>query len=279
MSTPLNVKCLIFSKDRAAQLLLLLESLTLYCDDWKLFPITVLYKVTTERDKEQYEIVQTTYPSVNFKLEQDLRTDFYDVLKGTEYILFFTDDSIATQSFSVEGCCDLLHEKNDALGFSLRLGTNIFYCYPYRCVQKVPRLTKLENDVLEFDWSRAEYDFAYPLEVSSSIFRTSDILASLDSCHCNFSTVNHIESFMAVRIHMFIKDKPNLLCYDTSRAFANPLNIVTSAVGNRFSTKSRYEASCLSDSFEKGYKIDISPFLNFVPIGCHQEVDILWVER
>ena len=31
--------------------------------------------------------------------------------------------------------------------------------------------------------------------------------------------------------------------------------------------------------FEKGYKIDISPFLNFVPIGCHQEVDILWVER
>ena len=80
MSTPLNVKCLIFSKDRAAQLLLLLESLTLYCDDWKLFPITVLYKVTTERDKEQYEIVQTTYPSVNFKLEQDLRTDFYDVL-------------------------------------------------------------------------------------------------------------------------------------------------------------------------------------------------------
>jgi len=279
MPIALNTKCLIFSKDRAAQLLLLLESLTLACDDWKTFPVTVLYKVTSERDKQQYEIVHAIYPNVNFKLEQDLRTDFYDVLKETDYILFFTDDSIATQSFSVEDCCSLLETKEEALGFSLRLGTNTFYCYPYKCVQKVPKFTKLENDLLEFDWSRAEYDFAYPLEVSSSIFRTSDILASLDSCHCNFSTVNHIEGSMAARTFMFGKDKSNLLCYNTSRAFANPLNIVTSAVGNRFSEKPRFEASCLSDAFEKGYKIDVSPFLNFMPIGCHQEVDILWVER
>lgn len=279
MQTSMKRTCLIFSKDRAAQLFLLLESLSLLCDDWDTLPITVLYKTGANRYRQQYDIVKSTYPKVKFMLEEDLRKDFYTVLDGTDFVTFFTDDSIAVRPFSVGECCLMLIEKEKSIGFSLRLGTNIFYCYPHRCAQKLPEFSKLEGDMLEFTWVRAEYDFGYPLEVSSSIYRTRDILASLDSCHCNFSTVNHIESSMSQRANMFRDDKPNMLCYDISRAFANPLNIVTKAVGNRYSNKVMYEPSHLADRFDRGDKIDITPFLNFVPIGCHQVFDLLWVER
>ena len=82
-----------------------------------------------------------------------------------------------------------LNTYPDALGFSLRHGTNTSYCYPLRVDQELLTFSSIEHDFLLFDWTVAEHDFAYPLEVSSSVYRVKDITAVLQDSFVNPNTL------------------------------------------------------------------------------------------
>lgn len=273
-----SVTCLVFSKDRAAQLLALLDSMKIQCSDFLNTNISVLYRATSSVHEKQYKVVQALHPHVNFIPEVGLEADVHRVLSSTKYIAFMVDDCIVVNPFSFSDAF-LLEAHTDAIGLSLRLGRNTTYCYPHRCNQKVPKFSSVGSNFLKFNWTTSEYDFGYPLELSSSIYRAKDILR-LKSYFC-IHTVNGFESDLYHYRELLRKEKPYLLCYDPGRAFCNPLNIVGSVAvnKNRHSEAAKYRVDCLSDNFELGLKINVVPIFDCSIVGCHQEVDLSWVPR
>ena len=94
------------------------------------------------------------------------------------------------------------------------------------------------KDLLLFDWTSGESDFAYPLEVSSSVYRVSDIEPLLK--HLDFSNPNILEATLDANKSTYQATKPNLLCYGSSVAFCNPANKVqTVFTANRAERRQR----------------------------------------
>ena len=71
-----NVRCVIFSRDRAMQLDAALRSLFLHCHDVETAEIWVLHKATDERQKKQYQqLIKEYLGRVSFKQQQNFRQD------------------------------------------------------------------------------------------------------------------------------------------------------------------------------------------------------------
>jgi len=270
-------RILIFSKDRAMQLLALLESLKLQCLDFEESVVTILYKTTAPQHQNQYVEIQKMFPSINFRRDKELSTDFLNVVINSQYIMFLVDDSIFVREFRFSDVITALDKNLDCVGFSLRLGKNISYSYPHNQNQDKISFSELDNEMLKFDWTQYTYDFGYPMEISSSIYCSYDILEL--AMGVKFSSVNNIESVLDAKKTLLKKDKPMLMCFSVSHAFANPINITSGLVGNRVGSNVEYSLNSLADEFDAGYKVDVSSFKDFTPIGCHQEVSLPWIER
>ena len=99
----------------------------------------------------------------------------------------------------------------------MRLGANTVYCYALHSSQTPPNFTKVTSDILKYDWTSAEQDFGYPLEVSSSLYRVKDIYPILVQIH--FRNPNTLEDQLATNKHIYVKTRPNLLCGKLSLTF------------------------------------------------------------
>ena len=269
---------LIFSKDRASQLLALLESLERHCLDITSIDTCVLYLVTTEQHERQYKQLEETHDWVKFQREKNIESDILSLLQDTEHVTFFTDDSICIRDFRIKEVAEMLQAQQDSIGFSLRLGRNITYSYPHSCSQDKVDFEEIAANILKINWTKYKCDFGYPMELSSSVYRTSEILQML--CGTNMSTLKHVENSLWQRSKQKMTNKkPYLLCYPVSRTFSNALNITAPDTGNRYSKRQDCTIEKMADNFDEGYKIDVSTFDIFTPIGCHQEVDLSWVKR
>ncbi|MEW6054238.1 MAG: glycosyltransferase [Nitrospirota bacterium] len=169
-----------------------------------------------------------------------------------------------------------LESHTDALGFSLRLGRNTQYCYSLNRDQRLPDFEAVGKGILKYDWSKGECDFGYPLEVSSSVYRTEDILPFI--AQFPFRNPNTLEAFIDANKSIFQKEKPFLLCFEQSAAFCTPANIVQQSWTNRASNKREYSPEKLTELFEKGYRIDLRQFMHFTPNACHQEVELSFID-
>ncbi len=209
--------------------------------------------------------------------KMDIYHRFIDILAplGNRSIFFIVDDNIFIRPFKFEMITDALKMFPDALGFSLRLGRNTTYCYSLNSNQALPEFTMLGDQIIVYDWTNAEFDFNYPLEVSSSIYRVRQILPLLALFPYNHP--NTLEGEMAERSSMFAKKFPRLLCFETSVAFCNPINKVQNvAKGNRAALTHPYSTEELAQRFDNGDRIDIEAYSGFVPNACHQEVELVF---
>ncbi len=263
---------LIFSKDRAMQLDAALSSLFLHCRDIRVLHCQVLYTVSDSFPEGQYHRLTKEYNSVEFIRETDFRNQVLSDLESYEYVLFSVDDTIFVRDFSLQNITQMLQNNPDALGFSLRLGTNTTYSYPRDISQELPVFTEIDINTLKYDWTTAQGDFGYPLEISSSVYRVNDIFPLLRQI--DFTNPNTLEGQMAANRHLF-GDKENcLMCGNRSIAFCNPVNIVQDVCRNRAGNNPRYSIAELSRMFEQGYRIDVEKYAGFVPNACHQEVEL-----
>ncbi|RJQ51596.1 MAG: glycosyltransferase [Nitrospiraceae bacterium] len=268
-----SVTGVIFSKDRPLQLDATLRSFYLHCKDADKVSLKVLYAVSGEPFNDAYDALKREHPHVVFIKESDFKSDFLSSLQGNGYVLFLVDDNIFVRDFRMSDVTSCLNDHPDALGFSLRLGRNTTYCYALDKNQKLPEFQFLKDDILKYDWTNGEYDFGYPLEVSSSVYRTSEILPFIN--RFPFFNPNSLEAFMADNSSVFKDMKPALLCYPSSITFCAPLNKVQNTAGtNRASSEISYKAENLSRLFSEGCRIDVSAYNNFAPNACHQEVEL-----
>jgi len=265
----------IFSKDRPLQLDGTLRSFFARCQDVDRCQIKVLYRASVEF-QPLYDALIREYLTVGFVAEQDFRSDLIKILGASESILFVVDDNLFIRSFTATEMVEALMEHPQAIGFSMRLGRNTTFCYPLNKRQSLPSFETVGPQILRYDWTRADCDFNYPLEVSSSVYRAADVLPLLRDMP--FKNPNTLEGEFAARAPRFHTSHPQLLCFGLSRAFCNPINLVQKVCQNRTGGKSDHSPERLAERFQTGARLDVGAYINFTPTGCHQEVPLHFVK-
>jgi hypothetical protein len=177
----LNV--IIFSKDRAMQLDLLLQSILLNfnVEDYKL---NILYKASNDYYNRGYNTIRDLYPLFTYKKEESFKEDLLSLFNDSKYTVFLTDDDIIYQSFKLNN--DELHNifmLTEANCFSLRLGLNTKHCYTQQKLNKLNNYNThnfyfdidLIEPVISWKVSDGTNDYAYPMSVDGHIFKTDYI--------------------------------------------------------------------------------------------------------
>jgi hypothetical protein len=291
---------ILFSRDRAMQLDCTIKSLMAHCADIELAQLFILYRTTGALHAAQYAELRQEYARcgfVSFVEESSFRNDLLRLLdlspapaaiatgrkrEGTfsailrrlqfrgRYVLFLVDDNVSVRDFELGALCKALATSRDAIGFSLRLGANVTYSYSNRHAQAAPEFQRLPGGLLKFDWSGAQGDFGYPLELSSSLYRLSDLSPLLTQLA--FENPNALEYELATHTSALLKRRPKLLCFEQSATFCNPANKVQTVFANPAGIRPQYSSDRLAEMFQEGYRINAKAYAGFVPVSCHQEV-------
>jgi len=269
---------LIFSRNRAMQLDATLRSFMLHCRDFNEYDIHILYTTSSEQHNYQYDQLSneySKYQNIKFIQERNFKSDVLALTAPYEKLLFLVDDNIFVRDFRMSELENLLDEHQNAIGISLRLGRNTDYCYSMRASQRFPKFIQIENGYLSFDWTNEEYDFGYPLELSSSMYRVADIFRLMTVI--DFHNPNTLEEYLWQNISDYRDSLKELICYDRSLTFCIPVNIVQMTnPNNRALEQFNYSADDLADLFTQGKRIDIEKYIEFTPNACHQEVDLFF---
>lgn len=265
---------IIYSKDRAFQLEACLHSLFNFSDDKSMVAV-VLYKVTSDKIRAQYETLKNEYKQVNFVEESDLVEQTISEISNYWYVLIVVDDSLFYLPFNISNIIDQLKIDESSLGFSLRLGLNTTWNYMGNRKQPMPITENVAPGILRFDWTKQEGGFGYPLEVSSSIYRVSDIKLMLSKFVGLEANPSFIESKINNQKQKFANNKPNLLCFEKSVAFSCPVNLTKVGKINPHARKFDYPVNVLEDHFEAGIRFDIKKLKEVEIIGCHQEICLI----
>lgn len=300
---------LVFSMDRALQLDGCLRSLTRHLEDASVVHVVVVYRATSVRLQGQYdELARSAVSGAEFVAETSFRSQVLGILgrwdsasvreaswrsvtrlwrtdplppetalSSTQHVLFVVDDTLFVRSIPLEAAVDTLQSSPEALGYSLRLGRNTTYSYVLDRPQRPPEFLSIGKGILRYDWTSADGDFGYPLEISSSLYRIADIRAL--TTRGSFADPNTLESLVATQTRRFSRSKPFLLCSEDSVAFSAPLNRVQAVYENRAGGKGEWSVTSLAERYDKGQRINIRALDGFVPASCHQEVELSFEPR
>src|SRR5688572_5534864 len=219
----------------------------------------------------RYERVSAAFPQVRLTPEAGFRETLLTLVRTASHLLFVVDDVVFVRQWSVGEVVDALARNPLAIGYSLRLGRNTVYCYPFDRPQSPPLFDEDSGGVLSFDWTTSEFDFGYPLELSSSIYRRADLELLLEGLH--YGSPNELESQLYAA-RATIATKPRLLCSPLSIAFSTPVNAVQSLFPNRRGVRADYSPGRLVALFDSGVRIDVDVLRGHTPRGCHEEIDL-----
>jgi FkbM family methyltransferase len=272
-----DITSIIFSKDRAMQLDATLRSFFLHCKDSDSVSLKVLYVTSNQSYEQQYEQLKDEFKSVEFIKETDFKKDLLSLLSSKQYVLFLVDDNIFIRTFCISDIRDSLDNNPDVLGFSLRLGKNTTYCYMLNVEQKLPSFSVLGGGILKYEWIAADHDFGYPFEVSSSVYRVSDIYTLL--AQADFSNPNTLELVVDGNKGYFRPNANQLLCYEHSVTFCNPVNVVQALWQNKAGERFAYSSKKLADMFSDGMRIDVEKYATITPNACHYEVAFDFIKK
>ena len=263
------INTIIFTKDRATQLRLLLESITKNAPG--IFNINVLYKATNNDFAMAYEKLmdEDIISNITWVSENDFKTQNLRLLDSElPYTCFFTDDDIIYMPINEQEIINCLENDDDIFCFALNLGKNVNVCYTQNTDNV---LVPMEDDgnIVKWDWTVHYMDFGYPLSVDGHVFRTDDNQSLAKKVQ--YSNPNTFEAALQI-FENFPKNK--MAAFAHSRLVNTPINIVQNVFHNRKGEKYGMSTKELNDKYLNDEIIDYSS-LNFSNIvGCHQEIEL-----
>lgn len=266
---------LIFSKNRAMQLQATIESFYLHCCEDKMdnpnVEICVLYKATSPLHQKQYKQLRENFSNINFQEEYNFKSQILEIMSKFRYVLFVCDDIVFIKSFSLSEIMVSMKKNENVLSFTLLLGRNTHYCYAKSCEQRIPEFEEREG-ILKFDWTKAEYDFGYPMHIGACVFFIEDILWLIKQIDC--CNPNLLEGCMAPNAEVFRIVEGKRLCYEKSVGVCIPANLVQDVTKNRVGCNSKYSSKNLAKTFDLGWRIDVESYSGFLSDGSIQEVEL-----
>lgn len=262
------MRTIVFSKDRPLQLDGFLRAYFRHCQDPEAAEVYILYACSQARQETSYARLQKRWPNVRFVREIVFKQQLLALAQGATHVLFCVDDSLFFRRFALREMVDLLDRYPRAVGFSLRLGQNTTVCYTVGKAQAVPDHTLVAPEVMCFDWTEAAYDFGYPLELSSSLYRCETILPLLaNGPHGNPNT---LETWLWRNLDGVRETRPQLLSYRRSAACSIPVNVVQDVYASRHEAGDGQTPEELLTAFEAGMVLDVAKLDGFVPEAAHQ---------
>lgn len=298
---------LLFSKDRALQLDACLASFGRHVGDVSVVELVVVYSASSAKFLRQYEELARWWDGkARFVPEMLFRSRVLEILGSAgksragaesrflqaslwrkawpaasenllDCVLFLVDDTLFVRSLKLAAVQAALRAHPDALGFSLRLGRNTTHNYVLNRQQDLPTFENVGSGILTYNWTQADGDFGYPLEISSSLYRLATIQRLVPQL--SFSDPNTLESQMALRARQFSRKNPAMLCPENSVAFSAPINRVQDVYENRSGASPEWSTERLAAKFDSGFRIDVAALDDFVPSACHQEVELSFEPR
>lgn len=268
-----KVNFIIFSKDRACQLALLLESIEKL--GWRdSFYVKIIYLASNSQYEAGYKQCSLDNPWAGFlaqraSLQQDLNIAML-TKRHTDFTCLSTDD----MSFYRQSDGSLLStlyspEFNHRCTFSLRLGYNTII-QDYHLQSKQPALHKhiCNNNILR--WSPQDYNayanYGYPLAVDTHIFH-NNTLGTLANQFA-WKTTNELES----GLQRYRNEITEMWAYQHSVAVNIPMNSISGVT--RAGEKYPYSTELLNENYLAGKRLDLSTILAEDIVGCHQEIEL-----
>lgn len=263
------INIIVFSRDRAAQLDLFLRSMKKYFKEFSSNQIKIIYKFSDHSFEKGYNKLKEIHNDDNILFFEEIK-DFqssliYNFDKTKKYSVFFVDDNIFKEPFSIEDDqFKYFAENNDVLTLSLRLHPRLTYCYPAAVKMSPPNFN--ENNA--FSWMGMTGDFGYPMSLDGHIFKTNNIYYYL--IISKYDGPNLLESQMASNPICI----PKMVCYNKSIIINNPINKVQNFNNNIHGDVS---AEYLNEQFLEGKIINLAPFEGFENTSCHQELPVTFI--
>ena len=259
---------MIFSKDRPAQLELLLRSMKKYFVEWNKVKTSILYKYSNEDYCRGYEKTKLYHHEFLYVLEEHgkFKEQTISLINpDNQATMFMVDDLVFKNYFMLRSTPirKFLTDTN-ILCVAIRMCPRINYCYTEKRNTPPP---KFSDDLIWF-WKDPllKGDWSYPMSLDANLFRTEDILPLLKSL--SYENPNTLEGTLAS--HPI--DKPYMICYKDSIVFNIPVNKVQTANGNHCGN---IPADYLNKEFFKYRHISISNLEFFKNTACHQEVPLI----
>lgn len=179
------INTIIFSKDKASQLRLLLESIKKNANNT--FNINVLYSCSNNDFKAGYIKLraENILNNINWVEVNDFKKQTLELLTSNyEYSCFLMDDDIIYKEFNSTEIISVLKNDMEVFCFSLRLGKNTINVYSMNA-KNVIILSSEEGNIIKWDWSKHYMDFGFPLSLHGHIFRTKEILKLTNNVRFN----------------------------------------------------------------------------------------------
>ena len=260
---------LVFSKDRAAQLDLLLNSIAR--NTHSIGTVSVLWKASTPEFETAYKILQEERPDVIWIKEFDFKRNVYYMLEwASEYFAFATDDDILYREFNVDGDeLEHLFNSHNIACLSMRLGWNCTVQYNYSGEKSVfPRSVIRSGQFYIWDHRYVgRGNFAYKWSVDGHIMSKTSFIPVLNTIE--FVGPNEMEGKLSMKMSM---GPPNMSGVEHSVIVNTPTNRVQNAAANRAGEVYGKTADELNKLFLQGKRI-VYDKIDFSGIcGCHQEL-------
>jgi hypothetical protein len=266
-----EIKGVVFSRDRPMQLHALLSS---YFELVKpAVPLSVLVSISDSRFRVAYEDVIQCFSDrdVEFVIESDFRGDLIRVLDRLSClrVFFLVDDIVFIKPVDLDSIIEF-----DPLHYipSLRLGSNIKYCYTFKVPQSMPQNISYKGDFITWRWSEGEFDWGYSVSVDGNIFLLNEILTIAKVS--NYNAPNSFEGALLMSKDLF-SDRIGI-CFSTSRLLNIPLNKVQTENDNIYAVGS---LEYLLELWNKELSINYKKLYEINNISPHQEVDVSFTYR
>lgn len=269
-----GISFIIFSKDRVLQLDGLIQSMLHHVTGT--YSIHILYCASNEAHDCAYRELADGIQNadrIQWTKEADFKKDLVRTLQSvqTESVCFLVDDIVFIRPVNL----DELHRNTIRGGIvSLRLGSNITFCYTKQKTMQVPTLnpSKKQNDLLQFSWEKGSYDWAYPLSVDGHIFPTSEISVAAE--RLDYRAPNTFERALQILKPLYQK-RPGY-CFESPRMFNIPLNRVQNENNN---ISGDISPDQLLQKWQEGKTLDIEALAAIRTNSVHQEISISFCKR
>jgi len=269
---------IIFSKNRACQLHLLLDSI--YERSGHIFDsITILYKADAKYENG-YELLKkylNRQRGIKFKREENFRNDTLALIDDKyECTTFLVDDVVFFDDIksNIENIINYMNEKN-VLCFSLRVGLNSTYSHPANTHYEMGEY-EVNGGLINFNFRKQKGDLGYPLSVDGHIFKTSmvkDLMTKTSFYNPNTLEAN-LQQYLRIGLPSDI-----MASFTHSKMVSVPVNLVNDTFNNRHGIEFYISEENLNEKYLNGEVISYFD-LEFGNInGPHKELEYKFKKR
>lgn len=261
----MNVDVIVFSKDRAAQLDLLLRSL--YKNFLNLGHIFVLYDFSNHEFNCGYEIIKQKFPDVKFVYQT--KETFAATIRATlgysitsQYVLPFCDDDVMILETNIDDI--IKHFTDDMVGISLRHSLSINTSYHTGEIFPLPLHTILDDKYMKWCWKDAPltYCWGYPYMAGGCVYESRFLDQILHKV--NFVLPNSMESAMVNNRYMW--NKWFCLCFKQNPLINVSINRVQHENQNRGGRDISYSPNELNNVLLAGKCINLQKVIDICTI-------------